>query len=323
MACLKGKPGLQSADGDVLLTTGDDEELQRASTLQVESFEESNTVEHVQLLKGWRSNDGALSLAEVHSSVKCPDPSGSAFSKAIAFAGLGGMIAVGYMDPGNWATDLQAGSTYGYKLLIVVLLSNLVAMYLQYLALKLGVVAERDLAQACRDAYPKWLVYFLWLVLEIAIAATDLAEIIGAATALNLLFNIPLWAGVLITALDVLLIIGFGIKNFRVLEILILLLCATIFACFIYELSAVKPNWVDVAKGFVPRPEILTNPDMLYVALGMLGATVMPHNLFLHSSIIQTRAYPRTAPGKKMAVRFGNWDSLLSLLVAFFINVPF
>ena len=286
----------------------------------MESFEESNTVEHVQLLKGWRSNDGALSLAEVHSSVKCPDPSGSAFSKAIAFAGLGGMIAVGYMDPGNWygilfpsqlctllvarskpqsmltlttpramvcfvcndnkssacrATDLQAGSTYGYKLLIVVLLSNLVAMYLQYLALKLGVVAERDLAQACRDAYPKagshlilslsasqcmlpcclfescaahdqsflwigkifaafrrpssqkdnrslqWLVYFLWLVLEIAIAATDLAEIIGAATALNLLFNIPLWAGVLITALDVLLIIGFGIKNFRVLEVIL------------------------------------------------------------------------------------------------------
>ncbi|EIE25765.1 Nramp-domain-containing protein [Coccomyxa subellipsoidea C-169] len=290
--------------------------------------------EHVKLLKGWRVSDGTLSLAEVNGSIKCPDVAGAWYAKAAAFAGLGGMIAVGYMDPGNWATDLEGGSSFGYKLLVVILLSNFAAMFLQSLSLKLGVVAERDLAQACRDAYPKacpftkgwimckwvWLVYILWILAEIAICATDLAEIIGSATALNLLFNIPLWAGVIITAVDVLFIIAFGMKNFRVLEAFVLLLCATIFACFVYEMAAVKPNWVDVGKGFIPDPEIITNTSMLYVAIGILGATVMPHNLYLHSSIIQTRAYPRTALGKKMAVLYGTWDSTLSLLVAFFIN---
>ncbi|CAL5218879.1 g614 [Coccomyxa viridis] len=280
----------------------------------------AETTEETQLLQGWKVGDGALSLAEVHASVKVPAVGSRWYKKAAAFAGLGGMIAVGYMDPGNWATDLQGGSAFGYKLLIVIFLSNCVAMFLQALSLKLGVVAERDLAQACRDAYPKWLVYCLWVLAEIAIAATDLAEIIGSAVALNLLFNIPLYAGVIITAVDVLFIIAFGMKNFRFLEVLVLILCATIFGCFVYELAAVKPVWLDVARGFIPTPEILTNNDMLYTAIGILGATVMPHNLYLHSSIIQTRGYPRTMLGKRMAILYGTWDSTLSLLVAFFIN---
>ncbi|BDA43938.1 Divalent metal cation transporter MntH [Coccomyxa sp. Obi] len=322
MSCWKGG----KADEPTAATSNvNDEECQRPEAFEVEGTAASTAIdpsveENVQLLKGWRVSDGALSLPEVNGSIKCPDVAGTWYAKAAAFAGLGGMIAVGYMDPGNWATDLDGGSLFGYKLLVVILLSNFAAMFLQSLALKLGVVAERDLAQACRDAYPKWLVYILWVLAEVAIAATDLAEIIGSATALNLLFNIPLWGGVLITAVDVLFILAFGMKNFRVLEALVLLLCATIFACFVYELAAVKPVWLDVAKGFIPRPEIITDPSMLYVAIGILGATVMPHNLYLHSSIIQTRAYPRTILGKKMAVRYGTWDSTLSLLVAFFIN---
>ncbi|KAK9915930.1 hypothetical protein WJX75_006124 [Coccomyxa subellipsoidea] len=323
MSCWKGGKTDQSASESTSRPIDNDEEYQTPEVFEVDGAAGSTTAtasENTQLLKGWRVSDGSLSLPEVNGSIKCPDVAGSWYAKAAAFAGLGGMIAVGYMDPGNWATDLEGGSTFGYKLLIVVLLANFAAMFLQSLSLKLGVVAERDLAQACRDAYPTWLVYILWILAEVAICATDLAEIIGSATALNLLFNIPLWAGVLITAVDVLLIIAFGMNNFRVLEALVLLLCATIFACFVYEMAAVKPVWLDVAKGFIPRPEIITNTSMLYVAIGILGATVMPHNLYLHSSIIQTRAYPRTLLGKKMAILYGTWDSTLSLLVAFFIN---
>ncbi|CAK0779561.1 hypothetical protein CVIRNUC_004804 [Coccomyxa viridis] len=308
------------------LSCSADEERGRPGALNVEAapslvrVSPSEPSEQTQLLKGWKVGDGALSLAEVHSSVKVPAAGSSWYAKVFAFSGLGAMIAVGYMDPGNWATDLQGGSAFGYKLLIVILLANFVAIFLQALSLKLGVVAERDLAQACRDAYPKWLVYILWILAEVAIAATDLAEIIGSATALNLLFNIPLYAGVIITAVDVLFIIAFGMKNFRVLEVLVLFLCMTIFGCFVYELAAVKPVWLDVAKGFIPTPEILTNTEMLYTAIGIVGATVMPHNLYLHSSIIQTRSYPRTLLGKKMAIKYGTWDSTLSLMVAFFIN---
>ncbi|CAI5505032.1 unnamed protein product [Closterium sp. Naga37s-1] len=224
------------------------------------------------------------------------------------------------MDPGNWATDIAGGSAFGYTLLFVVLMSSICAMFLQSLSLKLGVVGERDLAQACRDAYPRYANLTLWILAEIAIAATDLAEVIGSATAMYLLFGLPLWIGILITGADCLLIVFLGARSARVLELLIFILCALIAACMTYELIAVRPDWVLVLKGFIPSGQIFTNPDVLYAAVGILGATVMPHNLYLHSSIIQTRNYSRTAEGKRMAVRYGTWDSCLSLFVAFFVN---
>lgn len=214
------------------------------------------------------------------------------------------------------------GASFGYTLLIVILLANFVAIFLQALCIKLGAVSERDLAQACRDAYPKWVCYILWILAEIAIAATDLAEVIGSATALYLLSNghVPLWAGILITSVDVLFILVFGTHNFRSLEVFVFVLCALITGCFVYELAAVKPDWGDVGKGFIPKGKIVTDPAILYNAIGILGATVMPHNLYLHSSIIQTRAYPRTGAGKRMAIKYGSIDSSLSLCVAFFVN---
>ncbi|CAM6004298.1 unnamed protein product [Sphagnum balticum] len=224
------------------------------------------------------------------------------------------------MDPGNWATDLSGGASFGYTLLSIILISNFIAIFLQYLSLKLGIVTNRDLAQACRDAYPKWVVYCLWIIMEIAIASTDLAEVIGSAVALNLLIGIPLWAGVLITAVDTLFILVFGTKSFRFLEVIVFLLCAVISAIFAYELAVVKPNWVKVAAGLIPKTEIITNPKILFNAIGILGATVMPHSLFLHSSIIQTRAHPRTKEVRKMALRYGGLDSGISLMLAFFVN---
>lgn len=275
--------------------------------------------EEEQLL-GWHEDPQAPSLNEVHSSVSVPAPGAPWWQKAVAFSGLGFLISVGYMDPGNWATDIAAGSAYGYTLLVAVLLSNFAAIFLQSLALKLGVVAERDLCQACRDAYPRWLNYVLWALAEIAIGATDLAEIIGSATALYLLFDVPLWAGVLVTAVDVLFILLFGTRNFRFLEVVVFLLCALIASCFVYELVVAKPDWGLVARGLEPKPKIITDSGLLYNAVGILGATVMPHNIYLHSSIIQTRAYARTARGKAMAVKYGTWDSSISLMVAFFVN---
>lgn len=186
--------------------------------------------------------------------------------------------------------------------------------------LKLGIVADRDLAQACRDAYRNYVVWFLWVMTEIAIAATDLAEVIDSAVAMNLLFGLPLWAGVLITAVDTMFILAFGTRSFRSLEVIVFLLCILIVGVFVYELIAVKPEWIKVAQGLYPKPEIITNPDILYNAIGIIGATCMPHSLYLHSSIIQTRAYPRTKEGRKMAVKYGRWDSTLSLMLAFFVN---
>ncbi|KAL3134443.1 Metal transporter nramp1, variant 2 [Trebouxia sp. C0009 RCD-2024] len=206
------------------------------------------------------------------------------------------------MDPGNWATNIAAGSQFGYTLLIAVLLSSGTAMFLQHLSLKLGVACSRDLAQACRDAYPTKVAYGLWFIAEVAIASTDLAEVIGSAVAFNLLFGLPIWAGVLITAADVLFIILFGIKHFRLLEILVMSLCMVITGCFAYEVGAAKPDWADVASGFIPKGKIVTNSEILYAAIGILGATVMPHNLFLHSSIVQTRAFARSQRGRKCAV---------------------
>ncbi|KXZ56268.1 hypothetical protein GPECTOR_1g234 [Gonium pectorale] len=237
-----------------------------------------------------------------------------------AFAGLGFLVSVGYMDPGNWATDLAAGSSFGYTLLFVVLLSSCCAMFLQYLSLKLGIASDRDLAQACRDAYHPHVNKVLWVIAELAICATDLAEVVGCAIAFNLLLGIPLWAGVLITAADVLIMIVVEARSFRALEALVAALTALIAACFLYELVKSKPDMVKVLRGYLPSTSLLTNREQLYLATGILGATVMPHNLYLHSSVIQTRAYPRTAAGRALATRIGAFDSTLSLLVAFLIN---
>lgn len=224
------------------------------------------------------------------------------------------------MDPGNWATDLAGGSAFGYTLLSVILLSNLMAVLLQGLSSKLGIVTGRDLAQACRDHYSKPVALFLWVICELAIAACDLAEVIGTAIALNLLFHIPLAVGVVITTLDVLIVLYLQHKGFRLLEGLVIALMLTIGLCFLFELIISRPEWAGVAAGFVPTTEIVRQPGMLYIALGILGATVMPHNLYLHSSIVQTRRYAENAEGKREAVRFAFIDSTVALTFALFIN---
>ncbi|GAB3250419.1 Nramp family divalent metal transporter [Larkinella harenae] len=230
------------------------------------------------------------------------------------------MIAVGYMDPGNWATDIAGGSRFGYTLLSVILISNLFAMLLQHLSLKLGIATGRDLAQACRDHYSRPVSIALWVLCEIAIAACDLAEVIGSALALNLLFGIPLSVGVCITALDVLLLLYLQHKGFRWLESIVAALIFVILLCFAYELIVASPELSDVLGGLVPQKEIVTNPGMLYIAIGILGATVMPHNLYLHSSIVQTRNFARTDSGRRNAIKFATIDSTVSLFMAFFIN---
>ncbi|QJD79095.1 Nramp family divalent metal transporter [Spirosoma rhododendri] len=269
--------------------------------------------------KGWRQDSTTNSLADVHSSVSVPHNAGF-FRTLMAYAGPGLMVAVGYMDPGNWATDIAGGARFGYRLLSVVLISNLFAILLQHLSLKLGIATGRDLAQACRDHFSKPVAFVLWLLAEIAIAATDLAEVIGSAIALNLLFGLPLAVGILITAADVLLLLYLQNKGFRVIERIVASLIFIILACFGYELIVSRPDMGSVVDGLLPRPEIVTNPSMLYIAIGILGATVMPHNLYLHSSIVQTRDYPRTDAGRQTAIRFSTIDSTVSLFLAFFIN---
>jgi manganese transport protein len=267
---------------------------------------------------GWRRSRVAPSLQDVYRTV--PVGSGGFFRKLLAFAGPGYLVAVGYMDPGNWATDLAGGSRFGYTLLSVVLLSNLMAVLLQGLASKLGVVTGRDLAQACRDHYSKATSVVLWVLCEIAIAACDLAEVIGSAIALNLLFHIPIPIGVLITGFDVLLILTLQNRGVRVLEALVITLIATVGLCFLFEIILSHPDFALVAKGLVPTTSIISDHEMLYVAIGILGATVMPHNLYLHSSIVQTRRYEETAAGKTEAVKFAFVDSTIALSMAFFIN---
>ena len=267
----------------------------------------------------WRLRSNARSLPEAHSTVPVP-MHGSRWKKLLSFSGPGLMVAVGYMDPGNWATDLAGGAQFGYTLLSVVLISNLMAILLQHLAVKLGVVAERDLAQACRDHFSAPISFCLWILCEIAIAACDLAEVIGSAIALNLLFGIPLVWGVCITALDVLMILFLQTKGWRYIEALVAGLVFVIGACFAYELIASSPQLPALLRGFVPTPEIVMNPGMLYISIGILGATVMPHNLYLHSAIVQTRDYPRDDAGKSMAIRYATADSTIALLFAFFIN---
>ena len=268
---------------------------------------------------GFRSQPVLPSLSEVHRSLVVP-PNASFFRKLLAFAGPGFLVAVGYMDPGNWATDLAGGSKYNFTLLSVILISNLMAILLQALALKLGIVTGRDLAQACRDHYSKPVSFVLWVICELAIAACDLAEIIGSAIALNLLFGIPLIVGVCLTALDVLLILFLQNRGFRYIEALVIGLIAVIGGCFTWELIASRPDLLGIAKGFIPTAQIVTDPGMLFIAIGILGATVMPHNLYLHSSVVQTRRYELTPSGKREAIKFATIDSTLALMFALFIN---
>lgn len=267
----------------------------------------------------WRYERESNSLAESFSTVKVPQ-NASFWRKFFAFFGPGLMISVGYMDPGNWATDIEGGAKFGYTLLFVILLSNFFAIILQHLSVKLGIATERDLAQACRGHYSKPVNFVLWLFCEIAIAAMDLAEVIGTAIALNLLFGVPLTYGVIITIIDVFIILMLQKRGFRWLEVFIASLVFLVLACFAYEVLIAQPNVQDLLSGFIPKKEIIENPQMLFIAVGILGATVMPHNLYLHSSIVQTRAYERTEKGKKEAIKFASLDSTLSLLLAFFIN---
>ena len=259
------------------------------------------------------------SLPEVHRSVAVPAGAGF-WRKLAAFSGPGFLIAVGYMDPGNWATDIAGGSEFEYRLVYVLLASNLMAILLQSLASRLGIVTGRDLAQACRETYSRRAGLALWIFAEIAIAACDLAEVIGSAIALNLLFHIPLLAGVCLTALDVVAILYLQHRGFRYLEVVVVMLIATIGICYLLEILMVRPDGLGVLRGFVPASEIFRNRDMLYIAVGMLGATVMPHNLYLHSSLVQTRAIERSPQGLRTAIRFNFIDSFLALNFAFLIN---
>jgi len=258
------------------------------------------------------------SLPEVNASVAV---TGKGFMRRLmAFIGPGYLVAVGYMDPGNWATSIAGGSAFGYTLLSVVLLSSLMAILLQALAVRMGIAGGKDLAQACREAYSRPVSIALWLLAEGAIIATDLAEVIGTAIALNLLFDIPLAIGVVLTALDVFLILWLQGKGFRKVEALVIAFMAVIAICFGLEMVYASPDWGDVLRGFVPPSDIFNTPGMLYVALGIIGATVMPHNLYLHSAIIQTRKIDDTTAARKQAMRMGVIDSSVALVFALFIN---
>src|SRR6266513_200898 len=269
--------------------------------------------------RAWRRQAGNVSLPEVHRSVVVP-VTASFWRKLFAFSGPGFLVAVGYMDPGNWATDLSGGARFGYALLMVVMISNFMAILLQHLCIKLGVATGRDLAQASRDHYSRPTVWFLWILCELAIAACDLAEVVGSAIGLQLLFGIPLVWGCIITALDVLLVLYLQTKGFRYVEAIVITLIATIGGCFAAELIFSKPSPSGILLGFIPHPGIVANQGMLYVSIGILGATVMPHNLYLHSSIVQTRKFEQTPEGKREAIKFATMDSTFALMFALFIN---
>ncbi len=265
----------------------------------------------------WRRNRGDAALSDVHRSV--PLPKGK-WRRIAAFMGPGYMVAVGYMDPGNWATSLAGGSKFGYTLLVVALVSNVMAIVLQSLCARLAIASGRDLAQACRDAFPRLVAWPLWLLAEIAIIATDIAEVIGTAIGLNLLFGIPLEIGVILTALDVFLILWLQMKGFRWLEAFVITLLAITAACFAIQIALADPDWGAVILGFAPTVDIIRNPEMLYLALGILGATVMPHNLYLHSAIVQTRDYGDSVAQKRQALTYATLDSTLALMFALMIN---
>jgi manganese transport protein len=267
----------------------------------------------------WRRSTGQVSLPEVHRSIVVPTTA-SFWRKLFAFSGPGFLVAVGYMDPGNWATDLAGGAQFGYSLLTVIMISNFMAILLQHLCIKLGVATGRDLAQACRDHYSIPTVWFLWILCELAIAACDLAEVVGSAIGLQLLLGVPLAWGCVITASDVLLVLYLQTKGFRYIEAIVITLIAIIGGCFAAELIFSKPSPTGILLGFIPSPSIVANQGMLYVSIGILGATVMPHNLYLHSSIVQTRRFEQTSEGKREAIKFATMDSTFALMFALFIN---
>src|SRR5881227_2612804 len=268
---------------------------------------------------GWRVDRTSPSLPESHRTIAIA-PGAGFWRKLLAFSGPGYLVAVGYMDPGNWATDLAGGSGFGYTLLSIILLSNLMAILLQALCARLGIATQRDLAQACHDHYSQPVSFALWIICELAICACDLAEVIGSAIALNLLFKIPLVVGVCITALDVLAVLYLQNKGFRYIEALVVVLILTIGGCFLFEIIFSKPELRAVLGGFAPHAEVIRNRDMLYIAIGILGATVMPHNLYLHSSVVQTRNYEQSSAGKSEAIKFATIDSSVALMFALFIN---
>lgn len=271
-------------------------------------------------IQAWRKESETPSLSEVFRTIAVGNGGTSRLRRFLAFIGPGYLVAVGYMDPGNWATSLAGGAAFGYTLLFVALLSNIMAILLQSLCARLAVASGRDLAQACRDAFPKWMSVPLWVFAELAIIATDLAEVIGTAIGLNLLFGIPLEIGIFITAADVFLILWLQNKGFRWIEALIISLMALIAACFVVLIAQADPVWGEVIAGFAPSREIISNPTMLYLALGIIGATVMPHNLYLHSGIVQTRAFGLDLPSKREALRLATWDSTIALMFALTIN---
>src|SRR4029079_5531242 len=267
--------------------------------------------------RGWRRARGEAALSDVHRTISVQ---GTNVRRLAAFLGAGYLVAVGYMDPRNSAHSLASGSTLSYTLLVVALISNIMAITLQALCARLAIASGRDLAQACRDAYPRWAAYPLWLAAEIAIIATDIAEGIGTAIGLNLLFGIPLEIGVILTALDVFLILYLQRLGFRYLEALIITLLGVIAVCFAVQIAMADPQWGEVIRGFAPTTEIVRNPEMLYLAMGILGATVMPHNLYLHSAIVQTRAFGNTLPEKREALKYATIDSTAALMFALLIN---
>src|SRR4051812_27741068 len=278
-----------------------------------------DSVDRARIEAGWNRPRGTPSLSEVFGSI-ATRPTGPLWRKLIAFLGPGYLVAVGYMDPGNWATSLAGGSKFGYALLSIALLSNLMAILLQALCTRLGIGAGRDLAQACRDAFSPWVSRPLWLITEFAICATDLAEVIGTAIGLNLLFHIPLEIGVLITALDVFLILWMQNLGFRWIESFVVTLLGIIAACFAVQIALADPDWRGVIAGFAPTIDIVTNPDMLYLALGILGATVMPHNLYLHSGVVQTRRFGGGLDERREAIKLATLDSTIALMFALLIN---
>src|SRR3954467_14635608 len=269
--------------------------------------------------RGWRLPTSNVSLPEIHGSIAIPHSAGF-WRKLFAFAGPGYLVAVGYMDPGNWATDLQGGARYGCALLSVIMISNLMAILLQSLAARLGIARGRDLAQACRDAYSRRTAFVLWVLCEIAIAACDLAEVLGSAIALQLLFGMPLIWGVCLTSLDVLIVLYMQHRGFRYVELIVVVLILGIAGCFAIDVALAKPAIGPLLLGFIPRTEILKNPEMLYISIGILGATVMPHNLYLHSSIVQTRKYGDSDESKAEAIHYASIDSAVALMSALFIN---
>ena len=257
------------------------------------------------------------SLAESHRSVAV---GGGFWRRLVAFSGPGYIIAVGYMDPGNWATDIAGGSAFGYTLLVVILVSNLLAIVLQALAARLGIAAGLDLAQACRAYYSRPVAIALFVLAQAAIVACDLAEVLGTAIGLQLLFGLPLIGGVVLTGLDVFLILALQHRGFRRLEAFVVTLMAIVTICFVWELVAARPDMAGILHGLVPSPAIIANPAMLYIAIGIVGATVMPHNLYLHSSIVQTRSFEQSPAGRRDAIRLAAIDSTLALTLALFVN---